>query len=240
MPDHDHDHDRERTTGPPTSTNGASSLHVWWQPIDDRPTTVEAILEIVDAPTVDKLHFWALQATFADRRNRSLGTAHLGLQWHPAHPGGTAVNWGGYRSDGRGELAGTTPSVLPSATGNPNTRDYPWRPRRLYRLTIGVDGTGSVMDHSTGRTTVVRRLAVDRSAAYLTNPVVWSEVFADCDDPPTTVRWSHLRPAPTALHATYQSYGDGGCTNTDVELDGERAILQRTNTRRTTPEGRLA
>ena len=132
----------------------------------------------------------------------------------------------------------TRPSALPSATGNPNTRDLAWRPRTPYRLTIHADGTGAVTDLERGGTTVVRRLAVD-GATHLRHLVVWSEVFARCDDPPTTVRWSDLTPPATALHVTYQSFEDGGCTNTDVRLSGD-AITQHTNTERTTPEGRLA
>ena len=212
-------------------------MHVWW---DHRgaPTSVTATLEVVEPPTVDRLYFWALQATFLDAAGSPVGTAHLGLKWYPAHPGSTAVNWGGYRADGGGELTAATPSTLPSATGNPNTRDFAWRPRTPYGLTIDADGTGSITDLTTGRTTTIRRLDVAR-AARLAHPVVWSEVFARCDDHPTTVRWSDLTPTPTRLHATYQSYENGGCTNTDTALrDG--ALVQRTNSPRTTPEGRLA
>ena len=41
-----------------------------------------------------------------------------------------------------------------------------------------------------GQTTVVRDLLVD--ADGLASPLVWSEVFAACDDPSTEVRWSQL------------------------------------------------
>jgi hypothetical protein len=235
---------RRRTTTPvtglPASSNGASSMHVWWDPTSGPTSEVAATLEIVEPPTVPHLYFWALQATFVDDRARPLGTAHLGLQWYAAHPGGTAVNWGGYRPDGTGELAGVAPSALPSATGNPNTRDFGWRPHTPYRLAITADGAGAVTDVARGETTVVRRLAVEGATA-LRAPVVWSEVFARCDDPPTAVRWSSLTPTPGALHATYQSFADGGCTNTDVDVDRDPlAITQRTNTERRTPEGRLA
>ena len=214
-------------------------MHVWWEHAAGRTTTVAATLEVLEPPTVDRLYFWALQATFVDDHRRPVGTAHLGLQWYPAHPGGTAVNWGGYRPHGAGELDDLRPSALPSATGNPNTRDLAWRPRTPYRLTIDVDGTGSVTDLATSTTTVVRRLDL-LGGAHLTDPVVWSEVFARCDDPTTAIRWSDLHPAPAALHATYQSFDDGGCTNTDTSVDEHGSIVQRTNTRRTTPEGRLA
>jgi hypothetical protein len=229
-----------RVTGPPTSSNGASSMHVWWDSTGGPAGEVSATLEVVEPPTVPQLYFWALQATFVDARARPLGTAHLGLQWYAVHPGGTAVNWGGYRPNGAGELSAVAPSALPSATGNPNTRDFAWRPGTPYRLTITADGTGAVTDVARGETTVVRRLAVEGATA-LTAPVVWSEVFARCDDPPTAVRWSSLGPAPGALHATYQSFANGGCTNTDVEVDLDHLVItQRTNTERQTPEGRLA
>lgn len=215
-------------------------MHVWWHPAVADAAEISATLEIVEPPTVEHLHFWALQATFVDARNQPVGTAHLGLQWYTAHPGSTAVNWGGYRPHGQGELGQVTPPRLPSATGNPNTRDYRWRPHTPYRLTTTADGTGAVTDLATNRTTVVRRLDVP-GATRLTDPVVWSEVFARCDDPPSAVRWFDLSPAPAELHATYQSYENGGCTNTDIHHDpGRGTITQRTNCERTTPEGRLA
>jgi hypothetical protein len=203
---------RTRTTGFPTSSNGASSTHLWWTPRRGAAVAVSAVLEVVEPPTVAHLYFWALQATFVDRRGRSVGAAHLGLQWHAGHPGGTAVNWGGYRSDGSGELDGDE-SGLPSATGNRNTRDFAWRPRTPYRLRITPAGRGEVTDVSSGVTTVVRRLHVPGAVA-LEHPVVWSEVFARCDDPPAAVQWSDLEPPPSATRVTYQSYEDGGCTNT--------------------------
>ena len=215
-------------------------MHVWWDHVEERATSVSVTLEIVEPPVTERLYFWALQATFVDDDRRRLGSAHLGLQWYAAHPGHTAVNWGGYRADGRGELTAVTPSPLPSATGNPNTRDFRWQPRTPYRLTIGADGTGSVTDVERRRTTIVRRLDV-AGATHLRDPVVWSEVFARCDDPSTSVRWSDLSPPPRSLHATYQPYENGGCTNTDTHVDTTLgAIVQRTNTDRRTPEGRLA
>ena len=212
-------------------------MHVWWD-VDGVTDEVSATLEVVEPPTVPQLYFWALQATFVDDRSRRIGTAHLGLQWYAAHPGGTAVNWGGYRPNGAGELAGATPSRLSSATGNPNTRDFAWRDRTPYRLAIRADGSGIVTDVIAGERTVVRRLAVEGATA-LVDPVVWSEVFAACDDPPTKVRWSALAPEPRRLHATYQSFEDGGCTNTNTTYD-DGAIPQCTNAERATPEGRLA
>ena len=201
-------------------------MHLWWDP----SPTVEHVavdLEVVDPPVVDRLHFWALQVGFTDATGRQHGGAHVGLQWHPGHPGRTAMNWGGYRPGGGGELDGT-PSDLPSATGNPNTRDFAWEPHRRYRLAVhrADDGWTATVD---GRPIRTLHAGGDRLAGL----VVWSEVFARCDDPSTTVRWSGFDPWPDRLRATYQQHADGGCANTTA-LPG---AVQRTNAERTTPHG---
>ena len=207
-----------RTTGLPTSSNGASSMHVHW-PLRAGATEVEVTLEVLEPPRTPHLHFWALQMSFVGPAGRRIGGAHLGLQWHPQHPGRTAVCWGGYRDDGSGRELDGDPSPLPSATGNPNTRDLTWLPRTPYRLRITADGSGFVDD------TFIRRLRVD-GAHTLGGAVVWSEVFAPCDAPTTAVRWSGIG-APARL--TYQSYADGGCTNARTTPDGDGAWIQRTN-----------
>jgi hypothetical protein len=212
----------------------------------------EAVLEVLEAPAVPALSFWALQASFDDR-GRHGGAGHLGLQWHPDHPGSTAVNWGGYGPDGR-ELTGSG-SELPSALGNVNTRDLHWTPGTPYRLRIERADTptpsqptgfvawrGTVTDMTTGTTTVVRDLWAAGTA--LDAPVMWSEVFARCDDPPARVRWSGLRMVDDGGAATevervsvnYQSLGDGGCVTTDSSVD-EVGVVQATGAVRTTPQG---
>lgn len=136
----------ERRFGAPTSSNGASSLHLGWVlPAigSGGYRALSVTLEVIELPSVDRLYFWALQADFADGAGRGpvrrAGGAHLGLQWHPQHPGSTAVNWGGYGPDGA-ELSGSV-SALPSALHNVNTRNFRWRPGSPYRLTISrVDG----------------------------------------------------------------------------------------------------
>ena len=236
--------------GEPRSANGASSLHLWWV-LPGRYEEVSATLEVVVPPQVPRLYFWALQVSFFDGVGLR-GGAHLGLQAHPAHPGGTAVNWGGYRAaaDGGGELAGSR-SALPSALANANTRDFPWRAERPYRLRIHRVGEkspvrlrGEITDITTGESTVVRDLLV--SAAHLTLPLVWSEVFARCDHPSTSVRWSDLRArtstgevvVPSALRTSYQAHRDGGCDNTTSLLDGDGGALQVTTTQRVVAAGR--
>lgn len=205
-------------------------MHLRWDPSPNSRHEVAVTLEIVEPPVVDELYFWALQASFVDD-GRQIGAGHLGLQWYSQHPGGTAVNWGGYR-DGGGELEGE-PSTLPSATHNVNTRDFAWRPRTPYRLRIDGDGdgwwTGSVTDLTTQEATVVRRLHGGGSA--LANPIVWCEVFARCDDPRVVVRWSDFSPQPVRLSPSYQTHEAGGCANTTSRREGD-AYLQITNSDR--------
>jgi len=240
------------TVGTPRSSNRASSLHLRWDAPPGRWTAVEAVLEVVDPPAVRALHFWALQVSFAGG-GLDGGGAHLGLQWFEPHPGSTAVNWGGYRPHG-GELDGSG-SALPSAPRNVNTRDYAWEPGRAYRLRVEHAGPGpggatawrgSVTDVARGEVTIVRDLWA--AGDHLTSPMVWSEVFADCDAPPTTVRWSGLtledaggaRTAVERARVNYQRITDGGCATTTSVLGPEPGSFeQRTGTPRTTRQDTL-
>lgn len=233
---------RARRRGFPPSGNGASSFHVFWQLPPGAGHLVEAgvTLEVVTPPAVDHLYFWALQVAFP-----GAGAAHLGLQWNHRHPGFGAVNWGGYAADG--SLLDGTASPLPSTPDDPNTRDYPWQPARAYRLAVRRAGEGvwrgEVTDLVAGETSVVRDLRA--TATFLGDPMVWSEVFARCDDPSVTVRWSDFevvtdqddRLTPTAFTVNYQSHGDGGCANTTSLRDDGGGVQQRTNTERLTPQG---
>jgi hypothetical protein len=227
--------DRERTTGLPTSSNGASSFHLEWLWDGPEPDLVEvgATLTVVERPTVDRLSFWALQASFFEGSGRRLGGGHTGLQHHPRYPGGTAVNWGGYGADGR-ELDGSI-SILPSALANPNTRDLAWEAGRPYRLSIhrGPEGWAASVDD-----VEIRQLHV--GGDHLGSIMVWSEVFAACDDPSAAVRWTDLSGLtadgavvrPWAVRTRYQAVPDGGCSNTSSDPDGAGGIVQRTNVHR--------
>lgn len=229
-----------RTQGRPPSGNGASSFHLGWLDLPPaREVSVE--LEVVRPPAVDRLYFWALQASFAPDG----GGGHLGLQWNPRHGGARAVNWGGYESGGS-ILAGT-PSTLVSTVEDPNTRTWPWEPGRRYRLRIHRSRqpgwwSGEVTDLVTGAATHVRQLG--GGGELLTDILVWSEVFADCDAPSVAVRWSRPRAllpdgrivSPSAYVCRYQGFQHGGCTNTDSRAD-EAGIVQVTNTERTNPVG---
>lgn len=243
-----------RVTGPPRSSNGASSFHLRWD-VHGSFAEVSVTFEVLEPPVVDRLYFWALQADFADSATgRPAGGAHLGLQWHPGHPGRTAVNWGGY--DDGGELQGSR-STLPSATGNPNTRDLTWAVGVPYRLTIrrapttdqpppegAVAWRGTITDLRAEHEVDVRDLYV--RGDVIRSAVMWSEVFARCDDPSVAVRWSdpaaigadgHVT-VPDRLAVNYQTHHDGGCANTDVAVDGT-GVVQRTTVPRTTPLGAL-
>jgi len=206
---------------------------------------VAAVLEVVVPPAVDRLYFWALQVSFLDG-NVPRGAAHIGLQWNRNHPASRAVNWGGYAAAG-GLLAGST-SGLPSAPHDPNTRDYPWEPGRAYRLRVArVPSSpgrwqGEVTDLGTGASTVIRHL--DAGGDRLSSPLVWSEVFARCEHPSVTVRWSGLEATtlagdtvvPTGLSVNYEARAVGGCDNTTVATD-ETGILQVTRAARRVAQG---
>ncbi|MEX2422677.1 MAG: hypothetical protein WD990_01745 [Acidimicrobiia bacterium] len=234
-----------RTTGRPPSANGASSFHLAWEPVPPPAHEVSVTLTIDHEPPYRHLVFWALQVDFSTGWG-SAGGAHLGLQWNPLHPGSGAVNWGGYDREGR-VLAGSR-SSLSSAPDNSNTRDFAWSPGQPYRLTIRAGAerghwTGSVRAIPSGHEQVIRDLYV--SADALVRPMVWSEVFARCDDPPVAATWrdpvAHTArgPAePVAYRVSYQSEEAGGCSNTDVVRTAE-GIRQVTGNERRTPAGAL-
>ncbi len=235
-----------RDRGLPTSPNGASSFHIWWDVPDVPLASVSVVLEVVTPPEVSRLAFFAIQASFWSGAGHE-GGAHAGIQWNPRHPGNGAVNWGGY--DRSGSVLSGTPSHLLSTPHDPNTRDFAWAPRARYRLTIGPRLPGvrdwahwpaRIEGLDTGEDVVVRELICDGD--HLRAPVVWSELFTRCDDPPIEVRWSE--PSAVSLdgavlrvdkgRVTYQAYRAGGCTNTTVETD-EIGVVQRSGCERRVP-----
>lgn len=232
-----------RDSGEPTSSNRASSFHLVWTvppaPLDE----VSATFELLTEPSVPRLYFWALQVEFVDSGG-SAGGAHLGLQWHPSYPDNRAVNWGGY--DRSGELAGSR-SALSSTLGNVNTRDYRWETGVPYRFSISSpqpgQWRGTVTNLATSESTVVRDLYA--GGTHLARPMVWTEAFCRCDDPPVAARWSALRATADgagipieSVMINYQSLTQGGCTNTTVRQD-ETGFLQITATQRELPQGRV-
>lgn len=246
------------TTGPPKSSNGASSMHLFWQmPAPDRnDPLVEALatITVLKSPTINRLFFWALQVSFIEG-GKTIGAGHFGLQHHPSYPSGGAVNWGGYHgagSTGSGELPGSALHI-PSTLNNPNTGDYLWQAGRRYQYRIrrsdqsNLGWIGSVTDLETGVETIVRELQCPGSE--LGEIMVWTEAFAHCDEAGVSVQWGDLRAVtasgvavrPTALRVNYQTVGDGGCitSNAEVVMDdsGNRLVEQQTGTVRTTPSG---
>jgi hypothetical protein len=232
-------------TEPSEPTHGVSSFHLWWQEIENGEpfTEASATLEILQAPSVDRLYFWAFQVSFLEGEH-STGSAHIGLQWNPKHPNNRAVNWGGYSNvaDVTSILEGTT-SPLPSAPNDPNTRDFPWQENTPYRFRVSraYDGwRGDVTNVSTGRVEHVRTLRA--SGSRLNGFVVWAEVFAGCKDPRSMARWSDFEAKtasgqvkrPATVRTSFPNGGD--CPNTDVLVDGAGLVLL-TNARRTAPSG---
>lgn len=216
---------------------------------------VSAVLEILEPPRADALYFWALQVDFTSGR-RVWGGAHTGLQWNRRYPDHRAVNWGGYASPERGGfvLPGTT-SSLDGFPDDPNTLCYPWQPGCPYRLRVfrspELPGAwrAEVTDLVSGRSATVRDLRPvpegESLESHLARPVVWSEVFADCDAPSVSVRWSDLAAVddagrtvrPQAVRVNYQSAEEGGCANTTVVPDDAGRFLQVTNTPRLVGQG---
>ena len=239
--------DPVRDRGRPPSGNGASSLHLVWEDGSRPWRAVRATLEVSNPPRTNDLYFFALQATFATA-GRHLGGAHVGLQWNQRHPGNTAVNWGGYRSQELGgDILEGTESALPSLPADPNTRDYPWQSHKPYRLTIAAGSEpgwwlGSVEDLTTQVVTEIRELQGGGDA--LVAPMVWAEVFAPCDGPAMTIRWTDLEVASSAgewrsieaVRVNYQSYRQGGCTNTNAAAAGG-GWIQETSAPRRSPQG---
>ncbi|MGH8948679.1 MAG: hypothetical protein ACRDXF_07445 [Acidimicrobiia bacterium] len=215
------------------------SFHLYWDLVSPA-REVAVTIEVLEPPSVDRLYFWALQASFHDRFGPR-GAGHLGLQWNPRFPQHTAVNWGGY--DIEGPVLPGSGSSLSSAPGDPNTRDFPWLPRRRYRLRIfsspDIGWRGEVTDVETGVATVVRDLHV--GGDHLGRVMMWSELFCQCSDPRSVVGWSE--PAaiglneealvPNGLRVNYQA---DGCLNTNVYTDGHR-VCQATGSERVTSQG---
>ena len=234
------------TGGFPGSGNGASSFHLWWEPPPPPADEVSVTLIIEALPRHLNLVFWALQVSFADDLGRTVGGAHLGLQWNPRHPSNRAVNWGGY--DRGGNILDGSVSPLVSMPDDPNTRDFAWIEGRPYRLVVGRGSApgrwlGLVIDTVTGDRYPVRELIVP--ATGLIAPVVWTECFARCDDDSVAARWSGPVVAagggervPRAYRVSYQSPDAGGCSNTDVDR-GPDGVRQVTSVARETPDGAL-
>ena len=244
-------------------------MHLFWRMPDHAPLCeVSVDFELLDEPTTPSLYFWALQAGFADTQGGH-GAGHFGFQWNRDYRAHRAVCWGGYAGAG-GELSGgpmmTSGPVTPSPDGNPNVCGFEWTTNQVWTWRIRALSAASpsatqgsvvwraeIEDPRSGRIWPIRDLWCrgDR----LIDPMVWSEIFARCDDDPVRVRWSRftattadgLVVTPLALAVNYQRVQDGGCTNTDARLgaptdhgkESEPAVgvIQVTNSPRSTPQG---
>ena len=143
---------------------------------------------------------------------------------------------------------------------------FAWRPGRAYRFSVhrspDVPGAwrADITDLMNGEATVIRDLmhpgrtgaragragdiGADAHSGYLRRPVVWSEVFADCDAPSVVVRWSGLRGGDggrghrQARGRTRQLPGPPGwgLREHSVRRD-EVGLLQLTNTAREIGQG---
>jgi hypothetical protein len=215
------------------------SFHLSWD-LALPAREVAVTLEVLEPPSVDRVYFWAVQASFLDGSG-SHGAGHLGLQWNPRFPDHKAINWGGY--DPPGAILSGSDSLLPSTPADRNTRDFPWQPGRRYRLRIHPSPEfgwrGEVTDLETGTTTVVRDLHA--GGDHLGRVVVWTELFCQCSDPKSA--WSE--PAATGLggellvpRALRVNYQADGCPNTNVYSDGNR-VYQASGSERTTSQGSL-
>lgn len=243
----------ERTSGEPRSFNGASSFHLVWEMPPTPLSAVSATLEILQPPAVRRVYLWALQVSFvADRR--LAGAAHLGLQWNPRHPDSAAVTWGAYGpEDAASTLLRGSDSPIPGRRKDPHTRDFPWEPGRRYRLAVEAvpvgDGEeqswrGTVTDVDGDIETVVRDMHT--AGDHLASPIVWSEVFARCEQPSVAVRWSEFHGVsssgadvdPRRARVNYQHRADGGCDNTTVIVD-ELGFVQVTAVQRQIPQGAI-
>lgn len=231
-----------------TPSAPGGGFHLWWQDMPsandpDPMVSVSVTLEVLQEPAVPKLYFWALQATFCDEHGSPLGAAHTGLQWNPRHPGGRAVNWGGYRAnDPAGQTLAGTVSTLEGIPGDVNTYNFAWEPGRPYRFDIERGGIGwkaTVTDVGSKESTVIRELSVDGDR--LANVVMWTELFCRGSDPPSAVRWTTpwARRAsgevvqPTGMSVRYP--GGSKWRRTAASWDGT-GFVQATDTRRTVAE----
>lgn len=245
----------ERLTGRPTSSNRASSHHLFWMTSSNEPIVeIRATLEVVEPPKVAELYFWALQASFTDGSS-NFGGAHLGLQHHPSYPDSGAANWGGYHDASRGgQILDGSPLTVPSALNNANTGNFAWRPQTPYVLRIrqnvpnqdpgNQQGWLGSITGPDGEEHVLRELYCAGSA--IRSPLVWTESFAPCDAPRATVRWSDFTMVTrsgaalpiSAVRTNFQSVADGGCSTSDSTVDGA-SVLQSTGLSRTTSTGAI-
>lgn len=207
----------------------ASSFHLRFS-TTSKATSCEAYLEVVTPPaSKDNWVFWALQASIYNAAGQSLAAVHLGLQHNLGQAGGRGVNFGGYLDATGAELSGTK-SPLPSKSGNPNTRDYPWSTGKQYPLKIMISPAGTIRGLVAGK--LIRTLSVP-GAVTLGDPWVWTEDFRPCTAPRVSARWSRLKIGTTGVRTVTALYNLTACADTNSKVEGD-AWRQDTHTKRTT------
>jgi hypothetical protein len=234
---------QQRTSGLPTSSNGASSAIIAVPPIV--ASEVSATIQVITVPTTANVEFWALQVDYIDDFGTSIAVVHTGLQYHPSYPGNRAVNYGGYVSATGVEVVGPTSPALTSTTGSLNTYDYLWVVGRSYRFRCYSPISGiwraTVTDLTTSTTTILRDLPIP-AATKVRGAILFAEDFVDCSIG-TEARFSNVTfgggataQSPNVGVVNYQDYVDGGCTNTNVTVQsGVLSVV--TGTARTNADG---
>ena len=160
----------------------------WELPPAGGPIVAASARLIVEAaPPVDELYFWALQASFTDgsgrrARRRPPGPAVARRRTRaPAPPTGAATR------PAAAILPGSE-SALPSAH---RQRQHP-RPGGSRACPTALDDRAGAPAAGLGRarSTAPSCARLAAGGDRLDGLMVWSEVFARCDDPPVAVRWS--------------------------------------------------
>ncbi len=239
-----------RDEGFPTSSNGASSMRVLgWpggQSLRFRSASVVITPDVAGAnallaqPMPD-LQFMAMQVSFyRSSDNAYLGGAHAGIQINQNYPNNKAVNWGG------GNLSGpvySTNSDFANSGGDLGSWDGAWIPGVANVIVITEGAAPGVWDAFIATVTgppvfeKIGELNIPGSD-IMGDLVLFYESFSECEQDPMSVRYWSLeidindgnggQPYGTAytgeMIANYQSYDNGGCTNTNIREDGSGGL----------------
>lgn len=252
--------DPVRDTGYPTSRNGASSLHLLLPlsteqmfpilPTEQMFTEISVTLKIEKEPQVNDIYFWAISADFYDESLR-VGMGHLGLYLGDTtardtsyFPYSHGTQWTGYKYP-------TDAPYRITSFPDDNNVDYSWKQGGAYRLTIKRTSdnpkvwSGYVSDLNNSKTILIGTL---NTGGTLMGGVVgvWSEIFAQCNSPSTSVTWSDFEGITedgtsvkiNAFRVNYPKHYSGGCTNTNSELINSE-IRQTTNIERKVKQGTI-
>lgn len=233
--------DPTRTTGQPPSQNQASSQYLVFNPEYGAEITVN--LEVIATPSQPRMINWLLQTDFTDYSDDLVGTGFFGFRYDPLFPNSRAVLASAASALDGSDLLGPE-SALPSITGDPAVRNFNWTTNRKYLFRIYPYNESQwrfeVTDPTTSVTTVVRDISVP-NAGLVRGAILYTEAFVDCQIA-SSARWSNLQwmnveeddlITPTTAIAQYQTFSEGGCTNSNQTASGG-GITQATGVARTT------